>query len=700
MNVAPRAPHAPGSPIALPDQLQRLKRTLEDGRLARARLTALEAIAREVSSGTVLKDTLGQILVHLQAPLGASFGFAVLLGDRANRPTVEVARGFDACPDLRALTIERMAKVVASDSSPLFVADARREIRIPELGAHAASVESAALVPLWANNRVYGVLGLLTAPRAPRLAEEDVAFLAVAATQLHGLIREVSSRRLSLHLLTRLVRPLTAALEARDPYTRGHSERVAKYSLAVIHELEMAGVLDFSEEFRNTVRLASFLHDIGKIGVSDAILNKPGSLTPEEFETIKGHTLKGAQILEGLPELADVISGVVSHHERWDGSGYPHGLSGGEIPLLGKVIGIADALDAMTTDRPYTKGMPLAEAMKRLKAMAGTKLDPDIAAALSAAHRNGLLEQEALEDDPIDVGSGDYAAIERIFSRGIHDLPALPQIVTQVLERTRDPKAPIRDIVRLVSRDQALVIRILRLVNSAYYGFSRKIATINLAVAILGYRAIQNLVLNVGVVGAFREIMKSRDDRRTALFEHSMECAVLAKAFALKLPSLDVQQDEAFTAGLLHDIGKIVLEQYAKTEAGRVAAVRAEKGIPETEAETEVLGVDHASIGEWIAMRWNIPIRLREAILYHHRPFAALERAPGVFGLVKLVALADKFYYLSREASGPEEIVAGLAVSSLSEPGLSPEVVGEILKAVESEKREFREILAGGDGKS
>jgi putative nucleotidyltransferase with HDIG domain len=686
--------------VSVREQLKRLRGALEEGRLLRARLEALENVALAVQAKTPLRETLDQILFHLREPLGCRFGFLMLLSDRPGRSHVEVFHGFEEDADLRTLLVERIVRPVTAEGSPLLVRETAREARYAELANYAARVGSAAIFPLAGGARPLGVVGLMTAPDRPRVTEDDLGFLSIAATSMHGLLNESTSRRANLHLLTRMVRPLTAALEARDPYTRGHSERVAKYALAVVHELEMAGKIEFSEEFRVTVRLAAFLHDIGKIGVGDAILQKPGHLTEEEFAIIKTHTLKGAQILDGLSELADVIPGVVSHHERWNGTGYPHGLKGAEIPLLGKVLGIADSLDAMITDRPYKKGIPIDETMKTLKGLAGTQFDPEIVSALVAAHRSGLLEEDRSEEEALGGAEGDYVAIEKIFSREIHELPALPQIITQVLERTRDPKTPVREIVRLVSRDQALVIRILRLVNSAYYGFARKIATINLAVAILGYRAVQNLVLNVGVVGVFREIMRSRNERRVALFEHSMECAVLAKTLALKLPSLDVQQDEAFTAGLLHDIGKIVLEQYAKDAATQVSAVMAEKGVTELEAEAEVLGVDHAAIGEWIAMRWNIPARLREAILYHHRPFVAREQAPALFNLVKTIALANRIYYLAREVSGPDEIVAGLATSSLSEPGLTPEALAEILKAVEAEKREFRDILSAGDAKS
>lgn len=686
-----------GSDPALKQQLARLKRALEEGRASQTRLAALESIASVVHAGKPLRETLQETLLHLREALSARFGYVLILSDRESKWTLEIYEGFEHHPEFRHLLVERVARPVSAGRTALVVPDAMQETRVPELRSFAGESRSGLVVSLASRSRVFGVVGLHSGGEGPHYTDGDAAFVASAATLLHGVLREAASRRANLDLLAAMVRPLTAALEARDSYTSGHSERVAKYALAVVHELEMGGVVEYSEELRTTVRLAAFLHDIGKIGVSDTILHKPGDLTQEEYAIMKTHTLKGAQILEGLPELADVVPGIVSHHERWDGKGYPHGLRGSEIPFLAKLIGIADALDAMTTDRPYTKGMPLDAAVKILREKAGTGFDPEIVAALSTAHRSGLLAEGGMDALPAAAESADYVTIESLFSHEIRDLPALPQIVTQILERTRDPNCPAREIVRLISRDQALVIRILRLVNSAYYGFSRKIATINLAVAILGYRAVQNLVLNVGLASMFRDIMNSTDARRVELFEHSMECAVLAKAIAARLPALEVQQDEAFTAGLLHDIGKIVLEQHAPGEAMHVAAAQEEKGMSSLEAEKEILGVDHAAIGEWIAMRWNIPTRLREAILYHHRPHAALEKAPGAYNLVKVIALADQIYYLMRESIDPAEIQGGLAASPVSDSGLTAEAIAQILQTVEYEKAEFHRLLALGE---
>ncbi|GGG19367.1 hypothetical protein GCM10010916_40240 [Paenibacillus abyssi] len=168
---------------------------------------------------------------------------------------------------------------------------------------------------------------------------------------------------------------LAAALDARDPYTAGHSERVARYSL------EIGRLANLHEQELDILKKTALLHDIGKIGVRDTVLLKEGRLTEEEFEMIKLHPLLGEKILrqiEPADAMFDILPGVRSHHERFDGRGYPDGLAGDNIPLMGRIIAIADAFDAMTSDRPYRKGMTVERALYILKEGQGTQWDPEL----------------------------------------------------------------------------------------------------------------------------------------------------------------------------------------------------------------------------------------------------------------------------------------------------------------------------------
>jgi putative nucleotidyltransferase with HDIG domain len=187
------------------------------------------------------------------------------------------------------------------------------------------------------------------------------------------------------------IRMLAAAIDEKDPYTRGHSGRVAKYSMIVGRELGL------TNEELDKLRIAALLHDVGKIGVEDRVLKKPGALTPEEFGLMKQHTVKGANIMRPVSQLKEMLPGIELHHEHMDGRGYPYGLKAGQIPLMARIIGVADTLDAMTTNRPYQSAMDLDYAMGKIKGLAGTKFDGVVVNALDAAVTAGRLRLSAVE---------------------------------------------------------------------------------------------------------------------------------------------------------------------------------------------------------------------------------------------------------------------------------------------------------------
>jgi putative nucleotidyltransferase with HDIG domain len=187
------------------------------------------------------------------------------------------------------------------------------------------------------------------------------------------------------------IRMLAAAIDEKDPYTRGHSGRVAKYSTVIAQELKL------SAEELDKLKISALLHDVGKIGVDDRVLKKPGSLTPEEFEIMKTHTTKGANIMRPVSQLKDMLPGIELHHEHLDGRGYPYGLSGPQIPLMARIIAVADTLDAMTTNRPYQSAMDIEYALGRIKALTGSKFDQSVVNALESAVKAGKLRLSAVE---------------------------------------------------------------------------------------------------------------------------------------------------------------------------------------------------------------------------------------------------------------------------------------------------------------
>src|SRR5206468_1150902 len=221
-------------------------------------------------------------------------------------------------------------------------------------------------------------LGVLHLDRGPTQMpfDEDDFYLAdaIAASVAIGIesAQLVEEQR---EQFAQTVASLARAVEVRDYYTGNHTKRVTDYSVLLADELRV------TPAERYNIQIGTPLHDIGKIGVDDAILRKPDRLTPAEFEQMKLHTVKGAAILESINALHAIIPIVRSHHERWDGQGYPDRLAGEAIPRLARIVCVADAFDAMTSDRPYRAGMPADAGFAEVQKQSGKQFDPECAAA-------------------------------------------------------------------------------------------------------------------------------------------------------------------------------------------------------------------------------------------------------------------------------------------------------------------------------
>src|SRR5436305_1423032 len=196
-------------------------------------------------------------------------------------------------------------------------------------------------------------------------------------------LKKAADENLALFLSS--IQMLAGAVDEKDPYTKSHSDRVTKYSLMLATELGLA-----KEEIEK-IRIAAQLHDVGKIGIEDRILKKPGALSPEEFEVMKTHTTRGANILRPVHQLREMLPGIELHHEALDGRGYPYGLKGDEIPLMPRIISVADTFDAMTTNRPYQTAMSTEVAVGRIRALVNSRYDPKVVDALIIIFERDLL---------------------------------------------------------------------------------------------------------------------------------------------------------------------------------------------------------------------------------------------------------------------------------------------------------------------
>lgn len=243
----------------------------------------------------------------------------------------------------------------------------------PELNWTSDWLEHLVALPLWHHEQLLGVMLAINCNDGGDFTSVDVQLFRAVADRLTAFLENQHLYDDLADLLMGLLHAVVNSVDAKDPYTYGHSERVAYLSRA----LARAAKLTPTECER--VYLAGLMHDVGKIGVPDAVLTKPGKLTPDEFETLKKHPEIGLRILSPVRQMRDLLPGVLYHHERMDGRGYPEQLAGDGIPLLGRIICLADCFDAMTTNRTYRAALPIASAISEVRRCAGTQFDPRLA---------------------------------------------------------------------------------------------------------------------------------------------------------------------------------------------------------------------------------------------------------------------------------------------------------------------------------
>lgn len=281
-----------------------------------------------------------------------------------------------------------IAGTVVRTGKPLIVNDAKSDPRhYGDVDASTAlTTHSLLCVPLIGKDRVIGALEVMNKIDGLPFDEEDLVSLAAFAIQSTIALENARLYSELKHAFRDTVRVIANAVEARDPYTAGHSERVTKVAL------ETARELGWGPEKIDLLEIGALLHDIGKIGVSDAILRKPGPLTDAEYQEMKEHPVLGVRMLESVSVLRPVLPYVLYHQEHYDGNGYPFGLAAKEIPIEGRMLAVVDTLDAMTSDRPYRRGMSMEQALAEIVRNRGTQFDPEIVDALLRVAASGKFD--------------------------------------------------------------------------------------------------------------------------------------------------------------------------------------------------------------------------------------------------------------------------------------------------------------------
>jgi len=340
---------------------------------------ALLEITRAINSTLDLKDILHKVVrmsidlfpavmcsVYLlddgRCKMGAWYGFieeGLWKEERESGFALEELGG----DELAALLAGKPVSIASQEAGFLLSPQVLRE----------HNVDSVLLYPLRARERMSGVMALLLPPRGSRgLEKEEMEVVAAIASQATMAIENASLYEDIERSYFSTVQALAKAIEVKDPYTRGHSERVTAYALMIAEAMRL------DEREKQKLKYAATLHDIGKIGIAGRVLNKPGTLTEEEYSHVKTHPALGDSIVEPVEFLQGPRPIILHHHERYDGTGYPQGLKGEDIPMCARILSVADAFEAMRSDRPYRRALPFEEARRELIRNAGTQFDPKV----------------------------------------------------------------------------------------------------------------------------------------------------------------------------------------------------------------------------------------------------------------------------------------------------------------------------------
>jgi HD-GYP domain-containing protein (c-di-GMP phosphodiesterase class II) len=250
------------------------------------------------------------------------------------------------------------------------------------------------LVPILARGKPVGLLDLAVSAGAGSFSQRDLSLLGILANQTGISLENARLYEAVRQDYVDLIQALAGAVDARDHYTREHSNRVSLYGVAIARQLKL------DESFIETVQFGGLLHDIGKIGIPDLILNKPGRLTEDEFQVMKGHCSLGAGLLRRVESLSHLVPLVLYHHERFDGRGYPEGLAGKKIPLGARILNVADSFETITSDRVYHKARSPQEGLEEIRRCSGGQFDPEIVAAFEAVYGTIVSWREKLGDAP------------------------------------------------------------------------------------------------------------------------------------------------------------------------------------------------------------------------------------------------------------------------------------------------------------
>ncbi|MBA7468127.1 hypothetical protein ES707_03368 [subsurface metagenome] len=345
------------------------------------------------TSGIVEIDRLAKLIViNATRLLRTEMGSLMLIDKETNTLEIVAARGLpeELVKNIHIPIGKGIAGKVAEEGEPILCENIETDKRFLRESNEKYTSKSFVSVPLKVKNRVIGVLNVNNKESKQKFDEKDLRLINILADQSARTIENAELYKHMQETYLGTIQTLARAIDAKDPHTRGHSDRVTRYAVKIAKEMNL------SESAVRNIEYSALIHDIGKIGIQEAILTKKGKLTGTEYEIVKMHPLIGESIITPVKFLNGIAPLILYHHEHFDGKGYLEGLRGEAIPLGARIISVADAFDAMTSDRPYRKALTKEEARKELEKESGKRFDPQVIKAFLRLRDKGELEKEGL----------------------------------------------------------------------------------------------------------------------------------------------------------------------------------------------------------------------------------------------------------------------------------------------------------------
>ena len=562
------------------------------------------------------------------------------------------------------------------------------------------------------------------------------------------------------------IKAFVGLLDTRDQFLGSHLKRVATFSKAISERY------DIKDRVKYEIEIAALLHDIGKIGIPDVILQKTqdyfalSRLTNKERDIVRRHPIIGQEAVEMIDVLKHIGIYIRHHHEHFDGSGYPDGLKGFYIPLGSRILRVADAYDRIVFGVEKVKQKSARELfLKHLKKYTGYLYDPEVVknflSFLREMQKKESIREKRISVDDLNpgmvlsrdvltrggvllisqfetIGENEIKSLKRfqranllidgitiyesskflmpaskrsVTKDGVEeeiregigfknvckkidstkDLQTLPKVYHLSLSLLSDPKSTRDDIVNVLKRDQVITTKILRIVNSSLFGFSRTITTLDDAIPLLGFNEIRNIVTSVSILKLMGNGSNHDVFDRQAFWKHSIGCAIVTKLVA-KYIGIS-KNEEYFTAGLLHDIGKLVLDQLFPEEFRKLINLVNNQSIHFRKAEREIFGQPHQDIGAYLLTKWNIPEIIVDAVRYHHSP---VDSTVDLF-LVSAVHVGDIITHMLAIGDSGERNVPKLEDYAERQLGIGLVDLDQLVPEIDEQLHESEDLFVLGE---